>query len=96
MYQGELGRRFVFSGPLLRPIVVSSRTGMSAAFQPTRPPLIFSRPRCMKFIVFSRKSLGIRRPYRSLSADASQMRPSLLAHPGHAPQPWMACKRAPR
>ena len=48
------------SFPLLRPVVVSSSTGMLPASQPNRPPLIRKMTRWTVFIAFNVRSLGIR------------------------------------
>lgn len=45
--------------PLLRPVVVSSSTGMLPASQPNRPPLRLKIMRCAVFIAFNVRSLGM-------------------------------------
>jgi hypothetical protein len=45
--------------PVLRPVVVSSSTGMFDAFHPARPPLILSTLRWIAFIALNAKSLGM-------------------------------------
>ncbi len=47
--------------PLLRPVVVSSSTGIPEACHPNRPPLILSSARWTPFIVFNTMSLGMGR-----------------------------------
>jgi len=49
--------------PDLRPVVVNSNTGMSAAVHPSLPPLNLSRPLCTPFIAFRNPSLGMDRGY---------------------------------
>ena len=48
--------------PLLRPVVVSSSTGIRPAFHPSRPKLTASTVRWMVFMAFRARSLGMGRP----------------------------------
>ena len=52
--------------PLLRPVVVSSSTGMLLASHPKRPPLSFKMVRWTPFMVFNTRSLGTRGPYLAI------------------------------
>ncbi len=58
----------VRASPLLRPIVVSSTTGIPIAAQPSLPKLPLRITRWTKFMVFSCRSLGIGAP-RTLMVD---------------------------
>src|SRR5207248_3460752 len=45
--------------PLLRPVVVSSSTGILLSSHPNRPPVTLSMPRWTAFIAFNPRSVGM-------------------------------------
>ena len=58
--------------PLLRPVVVSSSTGMFCAVHPTRPPLTVSMMRWMAFMALSAMSAGMRGIYPQVASRGNR------------------------